>query len=548
MKRILVTLTTLYYLLSTGGVASADDRQGVQASTKPNILFFVTDDTYRFQYNCLPEGRNPDGSPKNLTPALDTFFAASTTLNQQYVTSPVCTPSRFSCITGLYPSRTTDDWFTSKTKELHGQTLVEWNTYVTHDMPTLPKLLRNAGYRTGIVGKNHMIRAEGMEKPQWLADPYDPETLAILDRNRKRENAALKQAGFDYQAAMYYNNPDYIGVKALASHNLDWTCKGALDFLDIKSEKPFFLYVATTIPHGPEEPERSWDADPRITAYGMLKEPLHVMPERKTIPARLKKAGIPFDIRGNQANILWLDDMFAAIIQKLKDTGQYDNTIILYFNDHGQKAKGTIYQGGVHTEAFIAKGGKPFPVGKSTDTKVTNIDFTPTLLDLAGVDISKQKFDGKSILPMLNGKTKKIHDALYFELGFTRGIIKDGYKYIAVRYPDVIANMPLTERITRLKKFNASQKRRGLPIYTTDPMSPFSHVQAIPGGGDAEHESMQSYPAFYQPDQLYDLKNDPNEQFNLANSPTHSAKLKELQKALSQHLKHMPGTFGHLSQ
>ena len=58
---------------------------------------------------------------------------------------------------------------------------------------------------------------------------------------------------------------------------------------------------------------------------------------------------------------------------------------------------------------------------------------------------------------------------------------------------------------------------------------------------------MQSYPAFYQPDQLYDLKNDPNEQHTLAQSPEYADKLKQLKDALSQHLREMPGSFGDLT-
>jgi arylsulfatase A-like enzyme len=345
---------------------------------------------------------------------------------------------------------------------------------------------------------------------------------------------------------MYYNNPDYIGVKALASHNLDWICKGALDFLDAAAQtpqQPFFLYCATTIPHGPEEADRSWNANPLVSAYGMLKKPLHVMPARNTIPKRLKQAGIAFTTKGNEANMLWLDDMFAAIIQKLKDNKQFENTVILYFNDHGQRAKGTVYQGGVHTEAFITHAGKPFPIGSSTDVMLSNIDFTPTLLDLAGVDLSKETFDGKSFLPLLNGKNQPIHDALYFELGFTRGILKDGWKYIALRYPDPILKMPLSERQSRLDVFNKSQIRRGLPVYTRDPQSPFSHVQLIPGGGDAEHDSITLYSGYYDADQLYNIHADPNEIKNLAKDPEYAAKLKELKKALADHLKTMPGTF-----
>lgn len=527
----------IHVLLAFAGcclpLASAQESSG-GVPEPPNILFLITDDQFKHQENWMPEGKG-----KNLTPRTDALAAQSTVFDRMYVTSPVCTPSRFASITGLYPSRSTAPAFLQRQRKLGGQASVEWNTLVTAGDTTLPLLLRKAGYRTGIVGKNHVVLAKGLEKPEWLAAPDDPEMLAILRRNHEKEVASLKTAGFDYAASLYYDNPDFIGVKALASHNLDWIAKGALDFLGQNDDRPFFLWCAVTVPHGPGEPARSWKADPRITALGMLEEPLDVMPARETIPKRLQEAGIRDRSR---ANLLWLDDMIGAILDKLKETGADRNTVILYFNDHGQLAKGTIYEGGVHSEAFIHRPGG-FPVGPRTDALVSNLDFTPTLLDIAGADPGDAEFDGVSVLPVLEGGKNEVHDALFFELGFVRGVLKDGWKYIALRYPDSIANMPLAQREKVLARFNKNQERRGRPVYTKDPMAPFSHVQTIPGGGDAEHMSIDKYPAFHEPDQLYHLAEDPKEQKNLADDPAHAAKLAEMKELLKQHLKGMPGSF-----
>lgn len=516
---------------ATAESATAETRK------RPNILVLITDDQFKHHMNWMPDGKG-----KNLTPHTDSLASQATIFDRQYVTSPVCTPSRFGCLTGIYPSRSKAPPFLDRMNELGGQASVEWNTLITAGMPTLPKMLRSAGYRTGIVGKNHVVYGGELEKPEWLSKPEDPQTLAILQRNHVKEVASLNEAGFDYAASLYYDNPDFIGVKALASHNLDWIAKGALDFLGQNDEKPFFLWCAVTVPHGPGEAERSWNADPRITALGMLEKPLEVLPPRATIPQRLKEAGIK-DM--SRANLLWLDDMVGALVAKLKETGAYDNTVILYFNDHGQLAKGTVYEGGVHSEAFIHRPGG-FPVGPRTAVPVSNMDFTPTILDLAGADAGDTKFDGKSFLPLLEGKTTKIHDALFFELGFVRGVVKDGFKYIALRYPDPVAKMPMEKRERILRRFNESQERRGRPVYTTDPAQPFSHVQAIPGGGDAEHMSIGKYPAFHDADQLYDLSADPGEQKNLASDPAHAGRLADLKETLKKHLATMPGTFGDL--
>lgn len=518
----------------TQPVAAAPD---ASSKGKPNILFLITDDQFKEMMNWMPEGKG-----KNLTPATDRLAGEGTVMMRQYVTSPVCTPSRYGCLTGQYPSRSTAKPFLNSTSEANGQTVVQWNTFINPGQGCLPSKLKAAGYFTGIVGKNHVIDSEFI-RPEWTADPHAEKTKSILVENARRQSDAAKSVGFDFTASLYYNNPNENGVKALASHNLDWIAKGALDFIDQTGDKPFFLYLATTIPHGPQEPGRSWDADRRITAEGMTDKPLDVLPPKSTIPQRLQAAGV----KGYQKeNVLWLDDMVAAVVKKLEVTGKLDNTIIVYFNDHGQQSKGTVYEGGVHSESFIwRKGG--FPAGKTCNVPVSNIDFAPTLLDLVDVKYDPKDFDGRSFAPMLMGK-KTEDRVLYFELGYVRGIRKGDWKYIALRYPKSAIDMTREQRQTALEQFNAEQEKKGRPIYTQDPMQPFSHVMLVPGGGDAEHMSMGKYPAFYEADQLYNLAEDPGEQKSLAGDHAYQDKLNEMKEELRKQLATLPGTFGDLKQ
>ena len=507
-----------------------------QARRKPNIVFIIADDMKKHMFNCLPEGKGG-----NLSPNIDRLAAEGTLLMGQHVVSPVCTPSRFNCLTGRYASRSRSANFLRAT-DRHGQTVIGWNTHILTGDVTLPGLLKKQGYKTGFVGKNHVVFAPGYKKLPYQADPTTPQAKARLAENSRAIKQAMYACGFDYAASIYHNNPDGNGPRALAVHNLDWIVKGALDFIDENKDGPFFLYFASTIPHGPSERKRSWDADPRITAEGILDEPVNVLGRREDLPKRLKRAGI--DQPGKE-NILWLDDAVGMLIKRLEKHGLGDNTIIFFFNDHGQDAKGTIYQGGVSNPSIVWKK-SGFPCGHVNNALVSNIDFAPTILDYAGRSVLGNDFDGRSFRPVLEAKVDKIHDSLYFEMGYTRGVLKGRWKYIALRYPEHARNMPLAERKAILDRFNSKQKERGKKVRCTDPLVPFSHISLIPGGGDAEAASTGKYTGYYDADQLYDLSSDPAEQKNLVNDPRYSRVLEEMKRELKNYLNQLPGGFAEL--
>jgi len=504
---------------------------------KPNIIFIIADDMKQHMFNCLPRGKG-----RNLTPHLDQLAAEGTLMLGQHVASPVCTPSRYNCLTGQYASRARNAGFL-KTTQQNGQSIVTWNTHILPTDETLPKLLKQQGYTTGIVGKNHVVEVAGFETLSYSADPTQPAARAVLLENSKKIKAAMQACGFDYAASIYHNNPDGNGPRALAVHNLDWIAKGALEFIDQNRTRPFFLYFASTVPHGPTSPERSWKADSRITADGILEEPLDVLPPRETLPMRLQAAGIT---ESGKENILWLDDAVGALVQRLKQHGLYDNTIIFFFNDHGQDAKGTLYQGGVSNPSIVwRKGG--FPCGSVSQARVSNIDFASTILDFAGAESRAGDFDGRSFRPVLEGKTLEIHETLYFEMGYTRGVRKGRWKYIALRYPERATQMSAAQRQRTLDRFNKKQAEHDKRIITTDPDAPFSHISLIPGGGGAEAASTGKYPGYYDADQLYDLSLDPGEQRNLAHDPAHAETLHEMKTELVKYLNQLPGGFSGLT-
>ncbi len=503
---------------------------------RPNFVFFIADDMQRDMFNCLAEGEEPF-----LTPNLDRLAAEGTLMLEQYVSAPVCTPSRFTCLTGRYASRSESRGITSTIRR-DGQSVVGWNTMITPRQVTLPSLLQQAGYKTGMVGKNHAIEAPGRKKVGYREDPRHPDVHARLRADQKLLCNAIKRCGFDYAAAISQNNPDSNGPRALAVHNLDWITQAGLTFIEENKEEPFFLYFAATVPHAPGDAARSWNTDRRTTAAGFLDEPLEVLPSRHDIPRRLKEAGVRAD--NQRANMLWLDDALGALLAKLSEHGLDKNTIVFFFNDHGQGAKGTLYQGGINSPSIVWRYGG-FPCGLVSRTRVSNIDFAPTILDFAGITRAEEQFDGVSFRPTL-GDNRPVHESLYFEMGYTRAVITGNWKYLALRYPKRAWNMSQEERSRVLEEFNGTQREHSRPILTTDPSAPFSHITLIPGGGGAEAASTGKAPAYYDGDQLYDLSRDPAEQKNLAHDPQYAAVLKSMKQRLQHHLKALPGGFAEL--
>ena len=507
---------------------------------QPNIIFFIADDMTLEMFNCMPEGNG-----KNLTPNIDKLAEEGVIMMGQHVSSTVCSPSRFTCLTGKYASRAHNPEFTNLMEDNHGQSVIQWNTKIMQGDQNIAALLKDEGYVTGAAGKNHVFLVPEWDSVPLTADTTDKNVIATLEENNEKLKQAYLTSGFDFADGLWFDNPDYNGPLSLAKHNMDWTTEKALDFLDSVKDTTFFLYFATTIPHGPTDADRSWNADRTIVPFGRLEKAPNVLPPKETIPKRLVEAGIAREnfIPDRKANLLWLDDALGALIQKLKDNGQYENTIIVFFSDHGQNAKGTVYQAGTESPSIFWRHGG-FTTDHIMHTKISNIDFAPTLLEFAGGEPSDKHFDGKSFKKLLEGDTTSIHPSLYFEMGYSRGILKGHYKYIALRYPDDITNMSLAERQRILDEWNYHLKLRGREPNNLDPTKPFGHVQIIPGGGDAEYHSTLRYPNYTDPDQLYDLSKDPNEQVNLAKDPAYTKVMEDLQKELIKYLINLPGTFG----
>ncbi len=505
---------------------------------KPNVLFIITDDQKLDAFGFL--------RGKALTPHLDRLAAQGVYFSRGYVSSSVCTPSRYTCLTGQYACRAKSDNFRRATT-VEGQTCVQWNVDILPGEPNLPKALQRAGYVTGIAGKWHNGGGTSWRRPNTQvkrdADPADPETAAILREGQTALHEHLKSCGFDYAASVNLGNFGSHVCRKLRVHNQDWITKGALDFLDQNKDRPFFLYMATSLLHGPN-PLQSLKSDPRLTHAGVLDKPLSVQPSRRSVLERAKAAGIEERL----APATWLDDGIGAVLNRIDELGLAEDTLVVFLNDHGvEQGKGSCYEGGVRTPIIIRWKGRIKP-GTSA-ALVQNTDFVPTILAACGVTpLPDMQLDGMSLMPLLEGKAHELRNSLYFEIGYTRAVCTERWKYLAFRIPPS-KQLNKEQRIKLLERYAAAKLRREDQLVKNRPDEPLSHM-GYPGGQNTERgNAIKRYAdVYYDADQLFDLQADPGETRNLAKDPAHADTLTRMRELLADHLDGVPGTFAEFKQ
>lgn len=485
------------------------------------------------QNQSRPFGFN--GDTKVHTPIIDGLASNGLVFNNAFVSSSICSPSRYSILTGRYAGRSEGTSFLNNFP-LGNLSRIANNIELEENKTNLPKQLQAAGYKTAFIGKSHIIDHAVLENYTQgnngfmayskTADPYTSSVSDAMKFNHDRWAYRMKDFGFDVVDSFYAANLRELKNDALNIHNVEYKNKAVLDFIDTSGDDPFFIYYSETIPHGPSpywtrngEYYAGLDADVNITSEGVLTQDYSYLPTRNQIKNEIN--GIEGkDLR--HAWLRWFDHAVGAVIDKLEEKGKLDNTLIIITSDHGDfnKAKSTNYEGGIRVPLMMY-----WKNGISTtgtyDELLQNIDFAPTFLDLAGIDISNSETDGKSLKEVITNNSKvPVHDHLFFELGYSRAIRTKDWKYVTVRYPDAI-----NTKIENGETFNGINGTQvPLPYY----------IPNVSLGGLAAAQ----YPLYHEKDQLFDLKNDPYETNNLFN--TQPQKATELRNILRTELLSFP--------
>uniref|UniRef100_UPI0032172C11 sulfatase n=1 Tax=uncultured Draconibacterium sp. TaxID=1573823 RepID=UPI0032172C11 len=380
MKQKLILLICLFCFAFSGNVLFA---KGV----KPNIILINIDDMGWRDVGFM-------GSEYYETPNIDALAADGMIFTNAYAAASNCAPSRACLMSGQWTPRhgiyTVANSDRGKSMDRKLIPVVN-NDYMSDDNLLIPKVLKKAGYLTCHAGKWHLT---------------DNPLLCGFDVNIGGSHAG--------NPGSYY--PPYKNVPSLKAPSDDYYLTNlvmdkTLDFLNSTDDKPFFLYYSPYAVHTPIHPVK--DLLPKY--------------KNKTEWNGQKNAEYATMVEN-------LDKQIGRMISLLKETGKLENTFILFISDNGgvykitkqwplRAGKGAYYEGGIREPMFAFWQGKIKKNTKS-DVPVTNIDFYPTLLEVAGITKPESKvLDGQSIVPVLT-KNKLLeerplfwHFPIYLESG-----------------------------------------------------------------------------------------------------------------------------------
>ena len=498
MKQLNSKLIIIFFI--TLFIFSCTQKQEEKEVQKPNIIIFFSDDM-------RPVAVSPYGRTQP-TPTIDKLANEGALFSNAYCSSAMCTPSRYTLMTGNFAGRCqAEDFLESNPKDQ--PYTIAWNTHLSEKDKTIAEYLNEAGYFTGFVGKYHMGGDKTLTtfpKFEGEVDPYNPKVDSLLRNYQSSLQEYVKKVtGFDYAAGVLWANYEQNPIPEKCFHNFEWMTKGAIDFLEEAGDEPFFLYAATTALHGPPH-HQALDLDPHVTPAGLLENPTEFHPSREELRQRLIDNG--FDITHHNVGLAMLDDHVQAVLKKLDELGKAENTLVIFMSDHGvEPGKASCYEVGVKVPMIARWPGVVEP-GSEINQNTQIVDLLPTALDVAGSPLPENTVDGMSFLSALKGEGGKGRKYLYFENGYSRAVSDGTYKFMTLRYP---------ERIIQDMK---DGKHEYAPNHLDFPMQPNAQVAII------------YHPHYFDQNQLYNYVEDYWEQNNLIDEPELQDKVAELKEEL----------------
>ena len=354
------------------------------AAERPNILVIVGDDMGYADVGF-------HGCKDIPTPHLDALAASGVRFTNGYVTGPYCSPTRAGLLTGRQQTRFGHEY---NPAGVQGLPLTE---------STLPDHLKEAGYVTGMVGKWHLgSQPAQMPQQRGFTDFY-----GFLGGAHSYFNAAAILRGTEQVKELDYTT-DAFGREAVA-------------YVERNKGKPWMLYLAFNAVHTPMDATKD-----RLAKFASIADKT-----RRTYAAMMSA----------------MDDNIGRVIKALKDSGQYENTLVTFISDNGgptmngvtvngssnaplRGSKRTTLEGGIRVPFLVSWPARIKPA--VFDAMAVQMDLHATALAAAGVPAKAEwKLEGTDLLPYLSGEKKAApHEALYWRFGDQMAIRQGDWKLV----------------------------------------------------------------------------------------------------------------------
>lgn len=489
LRPVLLTLAVLW----TASTALADER--------PNILFIYADDQSHRTVGCYPESFD-----WVRTPNLDGLAEQGVRFAHAYI-GTWCMPSRATLLTGHHP-------YAVESMRMEGQ--YPGSEYDPEKCPFWPKYFRTQGYTTAQIGKWHTGTDTGMGR--------DWDYQIVWNRPKHPKNS-----GSYYKDQLTTFNDGT--TKMVEGYTTDNYTQWALEFLRGEQGrasddgKPWYLWLCYGAVHGPFTP-----ADRHKGAYKDAEVPIpaDIFGPREGKPDWAQKINhftkaedgtimngrqtFADAVRQYHEGVLAIDEGVEKLIATLKETGQYDNTLIIYTADqgfawgqHGFRRKVAGYDATIRAPLIISMPSR-IPTGKVCEQPVGGVDLVPTIFDYAGVDLPWE-VHGHSLRPLLEQpESTWDHPVLITYTGREYGSDTD--------------ELPTGKDLMQ----------NGIPWYSMVRQGRFKYIRSFVEG---------------DLDEFYDLEKDPEELVNLAQNPEYAEKIAQYRQELVAELERTGAKFAH---
>ncbi len=448
---------------ATSASASAATTQSASAPARPNILLLVADDL-----NCNSVGAFGCKVPE-VTPHIDALAAEGIRFDYAHVNISVCQPSRSTWMTGRYSHHSGGEGFFHLRKP---------------NIPILPQLLRDAGYRVGILGKLQHSTPYGNFK--WDLQQDQP------------------QLGQGRNPRVYH---DF-----------------ATEFMRQSKEagRPFFLMANSHDPHPP-----FFGAD-SAAWYQAKNAPSAVKPSRVYQPQEITVPGFLPDlpeVRKELAqyfsSVRRCDDTVGAVLEALRENGAEQNTLVLFLSDNGMSfpfSKANCYLQSTKTPWIMRWPGMIKPGSVDSEHFISGIDMMPTFLEAVGLP-QPAEMDGRSFLPLLHGEKQDRRDLVFTQFYQTSG--KQNYPMYCVQ----------SRRFGYL--YNAWSD--GQREYRNNAMGGLT-MKAMTKAAASNKAVAERVNFFFKrvPEEFYDFEQDPDALHNLIDDPKYKDEIGNMRQALEQ--------------